>query len=225
VGSAKSVVQVSGPLRADKPDSATLYRTVPGAKITKKAAVIGKKHARRAIDELNAPCNITVSESGSIYLGGPKRPLPSRAALACSNKDLEGGGPIVKKLIGLLVAAALWLGAPDFAVAQAPPAGQSPGEKADSSPEKGDKNMAQTAVGRVKSATSDRLVVIGKSRGQGAEWTFVIEAQTKIRKEGKDVTATDLKPGDGVQVRYLEQDGKYIAQTVRARTAPAEKKP
>ncbi len=98
------------------------------------------------------------------------------------------------------------------------------------------RQLAQTAVGRVKSASPDTLVVLGKSQGKAAEWTFALDTNTKIRKAGKDVTVTDLKEGDAVQVRYMEHGGKRVAQTVRARTTPprpeakpidkpAEKKP
>jgi len=148
----------------------------------------------------------------------------------------------VKEFIGPLVAALLLMGGLDLAEAQTPAAGPSQdrkmeksADKMEKSVDKDDKTAMQTAVGRVKSVSSGSLVVMGKSKGQGAEWTFVLDAQTRIRKEGKDVTAADLKEGDGVQVRYMEQGGKHIAQTVRARAVPpkseakpdkpAEKKP
>jgi hypothetical protein len=133
----------------------------------------------------------------------------------------------MKAFIGPLVAGLLVMGGLDPAVAQTPAAGPSQDRRMEKSADKDDKTAMQTAVGRVKSVSSGSLVVMGKSKGQGAEWTFVLDAQTRIRKEGKDVTAADLKEGDGVQVRYMEHGGKHIAQTVRARAVPprSEAKP
>ena len=44
-----------------------------------------------------------------------------------------------------------------------------------------------------------------------AEWTFAVDSKTAIRKSGKAITAADLKPGDQVQVRYMDQAGKATA--------------
>lgn len=128
----------------------------------------------------------------------------------------------MKRLIAPFVAGALLAGGLGVALAQstqtAPPASEKKAEKA---ADKTDKMMAaRTAVGRVKSVSADSLVVMGKSKGQGAEWTFVLDAKTKIKKAGKDVTAANLKEGDGVQVRYMEHGGKNVAQTVMARGEP-----
>ena len=97
-------------------------------------------------------------------------------------------------------------------------------EKMDKTEKKMEKKMAaKTAVGRVKSASADTLTVAGKSKGKEAEWTFSLDASTKIRKGGKEAAASDLKDGDSVQVRYMEHDGKNVAQTVMARAAMAKK--
>lgn len=142
----------------------------------------------------------------------------------------------MKELIGPLVAGALLVGGLAHAAAQAPAAAPSSGMKVEKSADRDETTAAQTAVGRVKSASPDTLVVLGKSEGKAAEWTFALDTNTKIRRAGKDVTVTDLKEGDAVQVRYMEHGGKRVAQTVRARTTPprpeakpidkpAEKKP
>jgi hypothetical protein len=68
-----------------------------------------------------------------------------------------------------------------------------------------------TAVGTVKAVSADRVVVIGTARGRAAEWTFAVDAKTRIKKGGKEVTAAALKPGDRVKVRYAEQVGRTIA--------------
>jgi hypothetical protein len=138
----------------------------------------------------------------------------------------------VKALIGALVVGALLAVGPDLAIAQTPAAQPSPGVKVEKSADRDETVAGQTAIGRVKSVSADTLVILGKSQGKAAEWTFVLDTKTRIRKEGKDVTLADLKEGDGVQVRYTEQGGKHVAQTVRARSMPprpeakpAEKKP
>jgi hypothetical protein len=45
-----------------------------------------------------------------------------------------------------------------------------------------------------------------------------------VTKAGKTITAADIKAGDAVQVRYIEEGGKSTAQTVAVRPpAPAKK--
>jgi hypothetical protein len=87
----------------------------------------------------------------------------------------------------------------------------------------GKKMAAKSASGKVKSASADSLVVMGKAKGKEAEWTFALDAKTRIKKGGKDATATDLKEGDAVSVRYMEHDGKNVAQAVMARGEAAKK--
>src|SRR5207249_6555682 len=73
-----------------------------------------------------------------------------------------------------------------------------------------------TAVGHVKSAAADRLVVlVGKAQ---KEETFVVDPTTKITKAGKAIPVTDLTVNDSVRVHYTEADGKLVAQTVSVRT-------
>ena len=62
-------------------------------------------------------------------------------------------------------------------------------------------------------------MVGGKAKGKDAEWTFSVDPKTKIRKSGKDITAADLTAGDAVSVRYHEDGGKNVADTVMVRTA------
>ncbi|MGH7335188.1 MAG: DUF5666 domain-containing protein [Candidatus Rokuibacteriota bacterium] len=131
----------------------------------------------------------------------------------------------MKALIAPLVAGMLVIGGLGAAVAQAPAVGQGTDKKTEKADDKADDLAVHTAVGRVKSVAPDRLVVTGRSRGQGAEWTFVLDAKTRIRKAGKDVAAADLKEGDGVQVRYMKHGGKNVAQTVTARGVPPKSEP
>ncbi|MBI4637797.1 MAG: hypothetical protein HY727_15800 [Candidatus Rokubacteria bacterium] len=121
----------------------------------------------------------------------------------------------MKRLVALFVALAFAVGTAGFAVAQTTTT--TPKEKAVEKKEekKAEKKMAaKNATGTVKSATADSLVVSGKEKGKDAEWTFAVDTKTTIKKAGKAITATDLKAGDPVHVKYMEQDGKIVAQTV-----------
>jgi hypothetical protein len=95
-------------------------------------------------------------------------------------------------------------------------------EKAADKPMK--KPATKSASGTVKSASADSIVVAGKDKGKEAEWTFGLDGTTKIKKGGKDATAADLKAGDSVQVKYMEDGGKATAQSVMAKESKAEKK-
>jgi len=125
----------------------------------------------------------------------------------------------VKRLIALCVALVFAMGAVGLAAAQEKKADE---KKSDMKMEKkADKKPAvKTANGTVKSGSADSLVVAGKAKGKDEEWTFAVDAKTSIKKGGKSVTAADLKPGDSVQVKYTEDGGKAIAQSVAAK-APA----
>jgi hypothetical protein len=84
------------------------------------------------------------------------------------------------------------------------------------------KMTTKTAAGTVKSAAGDSVVVAGKSKGKDAEWTFGVDGKTKIKKGGKDVNAAELKAGDAVSVRYMEHDGKSVAQTITVTAKKAQ---
>ncbi len=137
----------------------------------------------------------------------------------------------MKKLLTLLVAATFVAGTAALAGAAA----QAPKEEKKTSEKPAEKKMAaKNASGTVKSAGADSVVVAGKEKGKDAEWTFALDSKTKIKKGGKDVTAADLKSGDSVAVRYMEHDGKAVAETInvrgagtakKAETKPAEAKP
>jgi hypothetical protein len=88
---------------------------------------------------------------------------------------------------------------------------------------RGEKKMAaKSAAGTVKSAAADSLVVAGKAKGKEAEWTFAVDSKTKIKKGGKNVTAADVQAGDSVSVRYMDHDGKMVAQSVNVRAGMAK---
>jgi len=148
----------------------------------------------------------------------------------------------VKRSVALLIAAVFGIGIVGLATAQttapapatpAPATTPAPAQKPAEAKPKSDVKKAKNAMGTVKSASADSLVVAGKEKGKDAEWTFAIDAKTAIRKSGKAVTAADVKPGDQVQVRYMDHDGKATAMAVqvkpgaasaKATTPPAEKK-
>lgn len=66
------------------------------------------------------------------------------------------------------------------------------------------KMRARSAAGTVKAAAADSLVVAAKK----GDLTFSVDDKTMIKKGGKAITASDIKPGDSVHVRYMEHDGK-----------------
>jgi len=101
-----------------------------------------------------------------------------------------------------------------LASAQTPAPAMKPEEKKMEKMEK--KAPHHTAMGTVKTAGADGIVVAGKAKGKETEWTFAVSDKTKIRKAGKDVTAKDLVPGDKVSVRYMDEGGKMTAMTVSA---------
>jgi hypothetical protein len=128
------------------------------------------------------------------------------------------GGAVGKNGVALLMAMTLAAGAVGFVSTQA----QTRPEQRRSVTKTG------TAAGTVKTVSNDSVVVIGKARGKAVEWTFAVDAKTRIQKGGKDVTAGALTPGDQVSVRYTEHAGRTIAQGVTvtgsARRGP-EKRP
>ena len=101
----------------------------------------------------------------------------------------------------------------DTAIAQTAPASPS-------------KAPVRNVSGTVKSSSQEMVVVAGRDKGRDAEWTFAVEPTTDIRKGGKSIVARDLKPGDVVQVRFTEADGKAMARSivVKAKDAPTAKK-
>lgn len=78
-----------------------------------------------------------------------------------------------------------------------------------------------TAVGTVKSAAEDGLVVVTKVKGKDAEKTFAVDDKVKIRKGGKDITLKDVTPGDKVTVRYTDGGGTMTAVSVNVATRQA----
>lgn len=125
----------------------------------------------------------------------------------------------MKRLIALCVALVFAMGAAGLAVAQEKKAEEKKSDmKMEKKAEK--KPAVKTANGTVKSASADSLVVAGKTKGKEEEWTFAVDAKTSIKKGGKAVTAADLKAGDSATVKYTEDGGKAMAQSVMAK-APA----
>lgn len=127
----------------------------------------------------------------------------------------------MKKLIALLIGVAFVAGVSGSALAQgtttAPKDDKKMDKPAAAPAEK--KPAAHNASGTVKTAAADSLVVAGKTKGKDAEWTFAVDPKTKIRKNGKDITAADLAAGDNVSVRYHEDAGKNVADAVMVRAA------
>jgi Domain of unknown function (DUF5666) len=107
------------------------------------------------------------------------------------------------------LALALVLGIAGVAAAQAPTSGSTAAKKTDVQ-----KPASRSVSGTVKSASLETVVVAGRDKGKDAEWTFAVEPTTNIRKGDKSIVAGDLKPGDVVQVRFVEQDGRAVARSI-----------
>ena len=131
----------------------------------------------------------------------------------------------MKKLIAMSVALLFAMGTAGLAVAQEKKAEEKKSEmKSDAKMDKKEKKpAAKSASGTVKSASADSLVVAGKMKGKDEEWTFGVDSKTTIKKGGKAITAADVKPGDSAQVKYTEEAGKMMAQSVTVKAAPAKK--
>ncbi len=118
----------------------------------------------------------------------------------------------MKKLLSALVAAVFMTGVAGLALAD---------EKKANDKGHMDQKMAmkaRIASGTVKTAAADSIVVTGKEgKGKNAkevEWTFSVDDKTMIKKGGKAITAADLKAGDSIHVKYMEHDGKMVAERV-----------
>lgn len=125
----------------------------------------------------------------------------------------------------LVLGGALIVGVAASGLAQAPSGTPPKDEKKGERPAETKKVATQNANGIVRTSAAASLVVSGKAKGgKDAEWTFALEPKTKIRKAGKEVSAGDLASGDVVLVRYHDQDGKHVADSVlvrASRTSPA----
>ena len=131
----------------------------------------------------------------------------------------------MKKLIAMCVALLFATGTAGLAVAQEKKAEEKKSEmKSDAKMDKKEKKAAtKSASGTVKSASTDSLVVGGKIKGKDEEWTFGVDPKTTIKKGGKAIMAADVKAGDSVQVRYTEDAGKMMAQSVMVKAVTAKK--
>lgn len=126
----------------------------------------------------------------------------------------------MKKLLALVVGGAFMVGVAASGLAQAPGGTPPKDEKKGERPAEAKKAATQNANGTVRTSAADSLVVSGKAKGgKDAEWTFALEPKTKIRKAGKEVGAGDLASGDVVLVRYHDQDGKHVADSVLVRAS------
>jgi hypothetical protein len=124
----------------------------------------------------------------------------------------------VKKLIALLIGVAFVAGVSGSVLAQTTTAPKTD-EKKTEKPAAEKKPAAHNTSGTVKTAAADSIVVTGKAQGKETDWTFSVDPKTKIRKNGKDITAGDLAAGDNVHVRYHEDAGKKVADAVMVRAA------
>ena len=118
-----------------------------------------------------------------------------------------------------VLATLILLWSPAAVLAQAAPG--SPGS--DKARDK--KVVVRNVSGTLKATSPDTVVVGGRDKGKEAEWTFGVEPTTDIRKGSKSITARDLKPGEAVHVRFIEQDGKAVARSILVRGKGASGSP
>jgi hypothetical protein len=108
-----------------------------------------------------------------------------------------------------------------FAITLALSLGHAASTPADASPElksaqaQAPKATTRSVSGTVRSSSPDTVVVTGREKGKDSEWTFAVEPTTNIRKGTKAIVASDLKPGDGVDVRFVERNGKPHVEMIR----------
>jgi hypothetical protein len=114
----------------------------------------------------------------------------------------------VRALTSFVIAVAFGLG----------PAVMSPVHSAQE-PKASPKPPSRNVTGIVRSSSADTVVVTGRDKGKDSEWTFSVEPTTDIRKGSKAIIAADLKPGDGVRVRFVERNGKAHAEWIRVKDA------
>jgi Domain of unknown function (DUF5666) len=146
----------------------------------------------------------------------------------------------VKRSLALIIAVLFGIGSAGPAVAQStaspapaqtPAPAPAPAQKSTESKPKPAEIKTKQAQGTVKSTSPESLVVAGKEKNPGtkemkdAEWTFAVDSKTAIRKSGKAITAADLKAGDTVQVRYMDQAGKPTAVAIQVKPTTAAAKP
>jgi len=131
----------------------------------------------------------------------------------------------VKRALAAIVGVAFMFASAGLAAAQTPATKMDDKKDDKKMEDKKDTSMKKaphhTAVGTVKTAGPDNLVVAGKSKGKETEWTFALNDKTKVKKAGKEVMAKDLAAGDKVTVRYMDEGGKMTAMTVSA-SAPSK---
>jgi hypothetical protein len=134
----------------------------------------------------------------------------------------------LKNLLALVVAIAFTAGLAGLAMGQATtpsPADKKADQPAEMKKPAEMKRMpVKNANGTVKAAAADSIVVAGKERKKETEWTFGVTPKTSVRKGGKSITAADLKPGDSVHVRYMDMDGRAVAQSVMVKGGGMAKK-
>lgn len=120
-------------------------------------------------------------------------------------------------LFALVLAITFTAGSAGFTVAQTPtsaPAEKRAEEKKPEQPAARKKMPVKNASGTVKTASGDSIVVAGRQRKKETEWTFGVDPKTLIRRGGKSITVADLKAGDAVHVRYMDMDGRAVAQSI-----------
>ncbi|MBI2372145.1 MAG: hypothetical protein HYV08_18260 [Deltaproteobacteria bacterium] len=118
-------------------------------------------------------------------------------------------------MVSLMVIAGLvTLGIPQMATVMAGETKME--EKADKAAKPAKKPAVRTkqATGVVAKAAADSLTIKRKVKGEEKELTFSVTAKTSVRMGKEKKAIGDVKEGERVTVRYVEDDGKMTARSV-----------
>lgn len=136
----------------------------------------------------------------------------------------------MKKLSTLMVALMVIAGLVSLGIPQvATVMGGEPEKKAEKA-EKAEKPAKKPAVrtkqatGVVAKAAPDSVTIKRKVKGQEQELTFSVTDKTSVRMGKEKKAAGDIKEGERVTVRYVEEDGKMTARSITISPARPAKK-
>ncbi|MBI3076557.1 MAG: hypothetical protein HYY85_06135 [Deltaproteobacteria bacterium] len=130
-------------------------------------------------------------------------------------------------MVSLMVIAGLvGLGIPQLATVMAGEPEKKMEEKADKAAKPAKKPAVRTkqATGVVAKAAADSLTIKRKVKGQEQELTFSVTDKTSVRMGKEKKAIGDVKEGERVTVRYVEDDGKMTARSVTISPARPAKK-
>lgn len=76
---------------------------------------------------------------------------------------------------------------------------------------------AEPHTGKITSVQKDKVMILDIADGESE--TFLVNAETKITRDGKSAKVSELGIGDRVKIEADTIDGKLVAKTIEAKTA------